>query len=422
MVMKEELLHHIWKMKRFESTDLSLVDGRRISLLSVGIHNHTSGPDFFNASILIDGIRWIGNVEIHINSSDWYKHKHQNDEAYDTVILHVVYCFDQAVFIKNESIPTLELKPYIELDFLDSYKKISRSRLFIPCSDQLKNVPSIVIYSQLDAVFMDRMEDKSLFLNERYAHHNKDLKQLLYEQVLRFFGLKNNELPFIELSSRIPYQIIKQIPTDSWEAVLLGAAGLLEIKSDDLYLSRMKKEWFFYKCKYDLISMNATSWKCFGSRPAAYPPFRIAQCARLLSSFELTEILHNLTNWDLKSSVSLSSFWQTHYQLHKKSKPHTTQFTTKMLHLFLINVVIPVQWWFSNYSNYTISKSALIEFSENIPFESNHIVSAWQNHSFKIKSAKESQGILQQFHSFCEKKRCLTCKIGSNLMNSELNK
>ena len=86
----EQLLHYVWKHKLFPLTALCTTSGKPVEVIDPGLHNSNAGPDFFNAKIKVDGMLWVGNVEIHDKASDWFLHGHDKDEAYDNVILHVV--------------------------------------------------------------------------------------------------------------------------------------------------------------------------------------------------------------------------------------------------------------------------------------------------------------------------------------------
>src|SRR4051812_21640914 len=109
--MHEAFLYYLWKNRLFESADLKTVNSESIEILNTGLRNDDSGPDFFNAKIRIDGFLWAGNVEVHVKSSDWFKHGHTKDKAFDTVILHVVYDSDAEIKRADGSlIPTIELK------------------------------------------------------------------------------------------------------------------------------------------------------------------------------------------------------------------------------------------------------------------------------------------------------------------------
>jgi hypothetical protein len=123
--MQEDFLHYIWKHKKFQVNDLKTTTRGSVVINSVGQHNFNSGPDFFNAQLSIGSQLWAGNVEIHVKSSDWFLHNHEQDKAYDNVILHVVWEHDIEVFRKdNTAIPTLQLKDFTSKDILNNYEKL----------------------------------------------------------------------------------------------------------------------------------------------------------------------------------------------------------------------------------------------------------------------------------------------------------
>ncbi len=93
----EMLLQYLWEHRLWEQCDMHTTDGKRVQVIDPGRRNTDAGPDFFNAKVSIDGKMWAGNIEIHVKSSDWRRHGHHNDSAYDTVILHVVGEADEDV-------------------------------------------------------------------------------------------------------------------------------------------------------------------------------------------------------------------------------------------------------------------------------------------------------------------------------------
>ena len=123
----------------FNSLDLISFSGKSIQILDVGLPNYNSGPDFFNAKIKIDNQLWAGNVEIHVKSSDWYVHNHEQDSAYSSIILHVVWENDINVFREDSSvIETLELKKYINDKILSSYQKLfTKKETWINCEKNI---------------------------------------------------------------------------------------------------------------------------------------------------------------------------------------------------------------------------------------------------------------------------------------------
>src|SRR5690554_523555 len=137
--MQEEYLHYLWRMKRLDFRQLTLVNGNKsaIQVKETGWYNTDAGPDFFNGSVLIDGLQWSGNIEMHIRSSDWYLHNHHLDKAYDNVVLHVVYEHDKEVFVNGVALPTIALKNQLDQEHLDNYQRIISNNHKIACHNQI---------------------------------------------------------------------------------------------------------------------------------------------------------------------------------------------------------------------------------------------------------------------------------------------
>jgi hypothetical protein len=161
--MKEEFLHYLWKSKRFENQLLSLTDGRMIKVTDTGYHNSETGPDFFNGSIELDGLQWIGNVELHVRSSDWIKHGHQSDGRYENVILHVVYEHDREIEVNHQILPVLQLKDLIPPQMISRYHLLQQKNPFIPCAAFIE--PTDEAWKrQLGVAIFQRLERKSMEL------------------------------------------------------------------------------------------------------------------------------------------------------------------------------------------------------------------------------------------------------------------
>src|SRR5690242_4548258 len=149
--MTEDFLHHLWKFRLFEKARLSTVDGDAIEILKTGQQNFDAGPDFFNAHLRIGDTLWAGNVEVHLKSSDWKKHRHSSDAAYNNVILHVVYEHDEEVVTSRQTrIPTLELKDRFQFRLYENYRSLVGSQRWIACSDHIGSVDELTVTAWLE--------------------------------------------------------------------------------------------------------------------------------------------------------------------------------------------------------------------------------------------------------------------------------
>jgi len=95
--MDEKLLHYIWQYQLFHKDALMAKDGTLIEVLHPGMYNRNQGPDFLNGRIRVDQTLWVGSIEIHVKSSDWMLHQHDEDPHYKNVILHVVWQNDKTL-------------------------------------------------------------------------------------------------------------------------------------------------------------------------------------------------------------------------------------------------------------------------------------------------------------------------------------
>src|ERR1041385_3542331 len=236
--MKEEFIHYIWKTKQFSCDDLCTEDGRQLEIIYQGDHNHDSGPDFFNAQIRIDGLVWSGNVEIHVNASDWLKHNHQNDEAYNNVILHVVYESDCLPNASNgQALPAFVIKNHIDKNLLAGYDYLQNATDEISCAGKIINVPPLLVTNWLSRLIVERLERKINDLKIELEQNKNDWEETFYRHIARQFGMKVNAEPFQWLAASLPYKILVRHSDNllQLEALLFGQSGLLPGAANDEY-------------------------------------------------------------------------------------------------------------------------------------------------------------------------------------------
>ena len=151
----EQLLHYVWKHKLFPLAPLTTTDGRPLEVIHPGLHNHDAGPDFFNAKVKISGELWVGNVEIHCKASDWFRHHHDSDPAYDNVVLHVVGEADAEVpRVSSVALSTQHTEPLIPQlvlpipqDVRDNYDRLSRNDAMPRCRAVISSLPTLTVHS-----------------------------------------------------------------------------------------------------------------------------------------------------------------------------------------------------------------------------------------------------------------------------------
>lgn len=422
--MKEDLLHFIWKYKKYPINQLISTSGEVIHVVSTGMHNHLSGPDFFNSQIELNGQLWAGNVEIHIKSSDWYAHHHQDDVNYDNVILHVVWEDDISVYRKDGSeIPTLSLKEYIPLMVLNTYQNLfdSKNYKFINCENEFNEVDEFIKNNWLDRLFVERLEQKSIFIKELLDYTNNDWEQVLFLMLLKTFGSKINREAFIEIGKSIDFSIIRKLNNKplQMESLFLGQANLLgSTVEDDTYYNELKKEYQFLKHKFNLSSVFKSP-EFFRLRPSNFPTIRLAQLSAIYANNN--NLFHALIENDepnfsdiLKSGTS--KYWDTHFNFGKISKKSKKGISNSFLNLLVINTIIPLKFAYSRYKG-GLENELFIRMLSEIKKEENSIIANFGNLGISIKNAKDSQTYLQLYNNYCTKDKCLDCAVGASLMN-----
>jgi hypothetical protein len=421
--MTEAFLHYLWQFQQFEKSRLETGSGEKITVLKTGILNTDAGPDFANSRLQINEIEWIGNVEIHIKSSDWQLHKHQYNEAYNNVILHVVWENDQAITRQDGSlIPTVELKSITDIQLLDKYQHLIDNQAIIPCKEQFSEVSNLSKFAILDKVLAMRLQQKAQIVEQIFEQNKGDWEETAYQLLARNFGFKLNSDTFLRLAQNLPLKVLQKHRDNltQIEAMLFGQAGLIE-KVDE-YSEKLYQEYDFFATKFSLKSSQLSSheWKFLRTRPANFPTIRIAQLARLItqqqsffSLFTQSNLIENLRN-SLKIEQSL--YWQEHYNFGKTASKKLVGLGKESINNILINTVIPLLAFYSEKTDNQELMTRCVNFLEALPAEENHITKMWEGLGLTIKTAFDSQASIELYNNFCSKKHCLQCNVGIEIL------
>ena len=423
--MDEYFLQYIWNFQKFNSNELSLTNGSVLSVFVPGYQNSDSGPDFKEAKIKIDDLTWSGSVEVHFKSSDWYKHNHQEDQAYENVILHVVWKHDQEVMINGNPIPTLELKSYVLENVELAYKHYINQPTTIRCSDQIGEIADLQIISMIDKALSDRLKVKSKAILEMLDHNNGDWEETAYQLLLKNFGFKINQEVFQTLSKSLPYSVIKKYKNKplAVEALLFGMSGFLEPDIDE-YSNSLISEFDYLKSKHHLIPIiKKHHWNRSRMRPANFPTVRLAQLSSLLThKSQLFAQLIELS--DHKNAISffqnsLSAYWEGHYDFGKPTKkPHSIG--ASAIENLIINTVVPLLAAYGKYIDEVRYLDQAQAILEKIKPEKNHIIDKWKDAGVKCSNSYESQALIHQYNHWCKEKKCLQCNIGISILSPKL--
>ncbi|UZR93187.1 DUF2851 family protein [Chondrinema litorale] len=426
--MQEAFLHYIWKLQYFNPSGLKTTCGLEIEILAAGQHNLHAGPDFSNAKIKIGNIIWAGNVEIHINSSDWHAHKHHLDAAYNNVILHVVWLDKgkKAATKAEVELPILELKPLVNENLVSRYNQMLESDNVISCASDFFKVPEIYRNFMLEKVLVERLEKKADAVLQLLASNKTDWEETAYQLLMQKMGFKTNNENFLQLAKAIPHHIIKKHnQLFQIEALLFGQAGFLDAELNDNYFIKLKKEYNYLSAKFNLSAkkLQVKEWQFMRLRPANFPTVRIAQAAAML--FKFRKIFDMLTNQSNPLEIielfhiKQSAYWQKHYHFDKILERGVPAIGKLSRELLIINVVAPLLFARSRYLDKPESVQIIFDLLLNLPAEDNHIIKHWKQANTKVSNAYESQAYLELLNIYCKKKQCLQCRIGCFLLGKK---
>ncbi len=425
MLFTEDFLHYVWKFRLFERVDLRTTSGELIEVQSAGMHNTDSGPDFTNARIKIGETSWAGNVEIHLSSSDWKKHNHTTDKAYDNIILHVVYRDDDPLILADgRLVPTLELKDRIPGELYSRYHNlVYGNQTIIPCEATIGKLDDFTLKTWFTRILIERLEKKSEAVLSTLQLNRGDWEETFYQFLAANFGFKTNALPFELLAKSIPQSTLgkhKNNPLQI-EALIFGQAGFLGDDMQDEYPRKLKTEYDFLRKKFSLAPIDNHLWKFMRMRPLNFPTIRLAQFAALVvnSNHLFSKILDIKDPKQLQklfTDIKVNEYWDEHYQFDKPSKPASKNMGETSANLLLLNTLALFLFSYGKYNQqqYYIDRS--LKLLESLPGEHNNIIADFDGLGVKANSAFESQALLELKNYYCNYKKCLQCSVGNKIL------
>jgi len=406
----EQLLHYVWKHKIFPLKELKTTTGQQVEVIDTGLANTDAGPDFFNAKLKLDGVLWIGNIEIHERSSDWFKHGHHADAGYNSVILHIASEIDTEISRSNgERIPQIQL--ICPEAVRTNYKELLETDSYPPCYRIIPSLPPFTAHSWMTALQMERFEQKATLLNERLKRCQGNWEDAFFITLARNFGFGLNGDAFETWAHRLPFRAVDKHRNDLFqiEAIFFGQAGILEDSDGDGYYLRLKKEYTYLQHKFGLIPMDASLWRFLRLRPANFPHIRIAQLAclyhrayGLLSRIMETETLQGVRDI-LKGGTS--EYWLTHYTFGGSSPSRPKTLSNTSLDLLIINTVVTFLYAYGLHKGNRVLCARAGSFLEELKAENNYITRMWEQCGMKASNAADSQALIQLKKEYCDKKK-----------------
>lgn len=424
----ESLLHYIWQFKSFAFNDLQTTQGDALQLLHVGTHNPHAGADFSEARLYINDVLWVGNIEIHVRASDWLRHQHQHDEAYNTVILHVVYENDTPICLPNGTpLPTFELRDRIAPSLLQRYWTLYQNQHWIPCQAHWATVSDLHVSLWLERLAVERLQQRVQVIADQLAATQNHWEEVFYQSVARSLGGKVNADAMQLLAESMPLRILAKHKNNllQVESLLLGQAGLLAIDTADAYVLQLQKEYQYLQHKYALMPMQSHAWKFARLRPANFPTLRIAQLAQLIyqSNHLFSKILDCVESKSCRTlfALELHSFWQTHYTLLKESDRRAKTLGDDALDLLMINTVVPFVFAYGSLRGDSRYCDKALAWLEQLAPEQNSIIDGWATLGVAMRNAHQTQALLQLKNEYCTPRRCLECALGHQILRPRLS-
>ncbi len=421
----ESILHYVWQNRLFDE-NLTTADGLSVEVIDVGRLNSDAGPDFFNAKVKIDGELWAGNVEIHTAASDWERHRHAEDRAYDSTILHIVGRADRKDVANSQGrqIPQCAIT---YPDYIDkNYEYLFRSQSDIPCGSFISTLSSIHITSWMQNLLFERLQTKTERIEHLLELFNNSWEDVFYVLLTRNFGFGLNSDSFERLALSLPYAYLRKHGDNLFqiEALLFGQAGLLdEVKQSDEYFSRLKQEYDFFKSKFTLRPLESSIFKTMRSRPSAFPQIRVAQLAALLhftqGLFSKVINCEDMGRIRLMFHVNASEYWQTHYTFGQVSDKKSKYLGDASLDIILINTVAPILFTYGKSINDDTYCERAMRFLETIKAERNTITRQFAGYGIPMNTAFDSQATIQLKKEYCIPRKCFQCRIGHQLLKKK---
>lgn len=422
--MQEAFLQHLWSLQYFSKKELITTQGETVEIFEPGTLNRDAGPDFSQARIRIGDMQWVGNVEIHTHSSGWFEHRHDDDPAYDSVILHVVWKDDQPVRRKDKSLlPTVELRGRVEESLVRNFRQLITSSFSIPCQRQFPSLPGITKTSMFARALAQRLESKAQEVQQLFNSTGCNWEETAYQLLAGAFGFKLNREPFLRLARMLPHRILqKHTNLEQVEALVFGQAGFLEGKKGDAYYQQLRKEFQVLSHKYSLTPNRLTKpqWLFLRLRPSNFPTLRLAQfCSIIKGRRSLFSGMIDITTVDDLVSffrAPVSSYWTTHYRFAASSSGRPHELGRDSVEVLAINTVVPLLAANAQFTDDESFMDRALHLLEQLKPEKNNITQRWSDLGVPAQNAGEAQGQIELFNTFCQQKRCLQCAIGAAII------
>lgn len=425
--MTEAFLQYVWQHRLLEGP-LVTTEGLPVVVERPGELNRDAGPDFLDSRLVIGGLHWAGNVEVHTRASDWNQHGHSDDKAYNNVILHVVYIYDADIILENsKKVQTLDISQSLPQYVWDNYDSLMNPAddTQIPCASRLKDIPDFLYHLSQDRLLVERIERKSGDVERILKESKGSWEEACYWLTAHYFGGKTNAFAFELLAKVTPMRIVAKIKDNPFrvEALYMGQAGLLDGDFNDEYPKKLQREYKYLSAAYQLTPMEGHLWKFFRVRPSSFPTLRISQFSDLMS--KSSNLFSKMLDAEDAGTVSklfvvqASEYWHSHYNFDKETEHSPKSLGKSLINTIIINAWIPLLYEYGVAHGAEMYKERAFNLLQQLPPEDNRITRLWESAGIKIGNAAESQSVIQRYTEYCSRKKCLDCQLAFRIMKTK---
>jgi hypothetical protein len=394
--------------------EIATLDGRRLKLIYPGRANGDVGPDFRNAVIAINESQIVkGDVEIHVRSSDWYRHGHHRNPEYDHVILHAVLWDDcnSATLVQNgRSVPVVHL-----------WKANLMPAGQLPCVQMISDKEGETLGKLLDAAGENRFEQKTRLFRDSLRGEGPG--QVLYRAIMRALGYSRNVKPFEDLANRLPITFLQDTEArrslSLKQAWLLGTAGLLPsrwLRREFSAQSRMEELEHLWRSLAPGEPMSAKDWRLSHVYHNNSPVRRILAQSHLLHRYREMGLVTGILEQVAGTAVNRGRCRLEDSLIVVGDNDSSALLGHGKAGEIIVNAILPfVSSWAEAFSETGLSEKAL-KLYLNYPSLAENEITRHMARQLRLKdtfhfTACRQQGLIHIFTNYCCQGNCTRCPL-----------
>ena len=435
--ISEETVASIWQQQLV--TGLVTDDGKSLQVIHAGRASSGEGCDFQDAVLILNGKRVEGDVEIHVKSSQWYSHRHHQNQKYNKIVLHITMWHDSqspTLLQNGKAIPTVCLSAFISRPLNELIHQAGSHRHPLPSCPQATNYTCKESLNRiLDKAGEKRFTDKAASIKKAILW--EDPAQVLFQDIARALGYTKNTRPFKELTHRLPLSFLCELKNETdttMQALLLGTAGLLPSQRPklqhrliaELEVEDLEKSW--QSINVDK-ALKESDWCFFRVRPDNFPTRRLIALSHLLARYQNPGLLQGILNlvneappetehrWLENGLVVIDQgYWSSHYDFGVSRNRTSALLGQRRAAEIAVNIILPfAAAWGELAASPVLTKKAT-QIYHRYPKLENNELTRYMKQQLQLKadyglSARRQQGLIHIFKVYCRHRNCAECPV-----------